>query len=1149
MTQDMTRKMTIIKKTLLMVLMVTFGINVSWGQPVGNNFSGTYYIANYDANNYSATSNTNNYYLCPSEVFYDYDGTPANQKPYLTTHKPDPIGRPTEPIAKWKIVYASTSNTGDDKGVDYYYIKYVAPNGNEMYMVHNGQIASNQDRVRLHLQSDKDATDENNNLFSFTAGTKGDKKNLNICPKASANGNRSLNPAKANTDSYSGVKTSSDPGSFNQGSTKIWCGGLIGYYDSNDDRGLWYLEDIVENPVVSINSDGKAVISSSNTSATYYYTTDGTTIPTTGSAQYTAPIDITGVETIKAIAVVNGESSNVATFTVGNGTPYLIQNQECTAYYLVPGDPSATNVTATTSSIAGPKMEWLRKFAGNVNGIQYYYFVNNSTKDYLYYSGEYVYVKSSSDIIPSDGSYKFNIFARNADESYNIFPNGVANGLYKRSYNASPEGIRISTELVKDFYHWKFIPTSGVTDKKPLFDAPKDNTGAALTLSSITDGATYYFISNVGTSGSYIVYSSGVTYASTSITETDKAKSWMLVKADEEDNWQTYYHIVSAATGKYMHFKGTDATTTTTIDNAIEMEEQPSGIADQFVLARATNANTYYIIPRLHYETFKDNKYYSLNNNNSQVKTTLSRASSENNVKWTFEKNTTPFCLDPVAKLDGDGNVSLECPTIGAEIHYTDNGDTPNSSSSAFDPSTPWTATDTKVIKAIAVLKNDDDVQSDNTITVYNNPDITLDPGYTNYTYDRSAHEPGINSVFIGETNIESTWYSTVTSSNYSNNINAGTAKVTLEDVPDDNIFVYNASKEFTINPVTLTVIANANQTKGYGDPDPVLTYTYDTGAIVSGDVVEEIQTGELERAPGEAVGTYAINVGTLTFTNYSISFTGNDFEITKKSLGSGNTPAENITCDITETNGTHSIVVKQGGNDLTLGTDYTKSSETEDTKYYNVTVAGIGNYKDGFTVKLAKIQLSKLTGSSEPGGAALFVSNSSDGDFEVPSDMTAYIVTGISGNNLVLEELDNIPENKPVLLLSTIDANGFLVQPKASATPPTGTNMLEEVTDNPSKHFDTAEIYLLYKGEFVLNMEGYLAKGKIYLPKPSDGSPAPTHLGIVWEQGTSIDATQLSVLNAQLPDTWYTLDGQRLNSPPTKKGLYLWMGKKVVVK
>ena len=186
---------------------------------------------------------------------------------------------------------------------------------------------------------------------------------MNIIPK-SDNSHRSINPSKANTDSYAGVNN----GAGNWGSIQM--GGLIGLWAADNETGVWYLEDIVPTPVVSIDATGKATISSSDASATYY-TTNGTT-PTTNSTPYSTAISITGVETIKAIAVVNGEVSNVATYTVGSGLSYLIQNQECTAYYMIPGYESGGNVPSNTSSVAGAKMEWLLKNAGAVNGLQYY---------------------------------------------------------------------------------------------------------------------------------------------------------------------------------------------------------------------------------------------------------------------------------------------------------------------------------------------------------------------------------------------------------------------------------------------------------------------------------------------------------------------------------------------------------------------------------------------------------------------------------------------------------------------------------------------------------------------------------------------------------------------------------------------------------
>jgi len=81
-----------------------------------------------------------------------------------------------------------------------------------------------------------------------------------------------------------------------------------------------------------------------------------------------------------------------------------------------------------------------------------------------------------------------------------------------------------------------------------------------------------------------------------------------------------------------------------------------------------------------------------------------------------------------------------------------------------------------------------------------------------------------------------------------------------------------------TIDPALLTVIA-LNQSREYGLPDPVLTFTA-SGFQFGED--ESILTGALARAPGETVGSYAITQGTLSAgANYVIGFTGAAFTIT----------------------------------------------------------------------------------------------------------------------------------------------------------------------------------------------------------------------------------------------------------------------------
>ncbi|WP_343624793.1 BspA family leucine-rich repeat surface protein [Flavobacterium lindanitolerans] len=80
-----------------------------------------------------------------------------------------------------------------------------------------------------------------------------------------------------------------------------------------------------------------------------------------------------------------------------------------------------------------------------------------------------------------------------------------------------------------------------------------------------------------------------------------------------------------------------------------------------------------------------------------------------------------------------------------------------------------------------------------------------------------------------------------------------------------------------TINKAPLNVTADA-RSKEFGTADPVLTFT--TSGLVNGDTPAVI-FGTLQRAIGEAMGTYPITQGTLSAANYTISYTGADFTIT----------------------------------------------------------------------------------------------------------------------------------------------------------------------------------------------------------------------------------------------------------------------------
>jgi gliding motility-associated-like protein len=102
-----------------------------------------------------------------------------------------------------------------------------------------------------------------------------------------------------------------------------------------------------------------------------------------------------------------------------------------------------------------------------------------------------------------------------------------------------------------------------------------------------------------------------------------------------------------------------------------------------------------------------------------------------------------------------------------------------------------------------------------------------------------------------------------------------------LTTANNPNYTITYVGNNFTITKKTLTITASPGQSKEYGTADPAsYAYTLST-PLLSGDAL----TGALTRVAGEAVGSYAIQQGTLTNANYDITYIGSNFVITPASL------------------------------------------------------------------------------------------------------------------------------------------------------------------------------------------------------------------------------------------------------------------------
>ena len=164
-----------------------------------------------------------------------------------------------------------------------------------------------------------------------------------------------------------------------------------------------------------------------------------------------------------------------------------------------------------------------------------------------------------------------------------------------------------------------------------------------------------------------------------------------------------------------------------------------------------------------------------------------------------------------------------------------------------------------------------------------------------------------------------------------------------------------------------------------------------------------------------------------------------------------------------------------------------------------------------------------------------------------VPSVLKAYTITDINGTGLKLEEVDIINPGMAVIVYNAKNVPSTL---KIYTTPTTneakggGASLLTVAKEDTPVALGDA--YILHNDVFYYCQAGTIPTGHVYLPNPE---PAKTRgfYSLNGDGTTAINPLYINKVEAQ--SSWYTLDGRQLPAAPTKKGLYIKDGKKVVVK
>ena len=166
--------------------------------------------------------------------------------------------------------------------------------------------------------------------------------------------------------------------------------------------------------------------------------------------------------------------------------------------------------------------------------------------------------------------------------------------------------------------------------------------------------------------------------------------------------------------------------------------------------------------------------------------------------------------------------------------------------------------------------------------------------------------------------------------------------------------------------------------------------------------------------------------------------------------------------------------------------------------------------------------------------------------------DAKLYTITAVSGTTATADELTIAPANTPLLVKNNgSETKTILLIPTTTDTPDnvtpyegfTGT--LEAATIAASNA--TQDNYAWNGLQFVwVKTALSIAANKAWLQVPATAS-APQRIQIVFSSTTGIGA--IDGLQSEGEGAWYDLNGRRLPGKPTKKGVYIVNGKKMVVK
>lgn len=346
------------------------------------------------------------------------------------------------------------------------------------------------------------------------------------------------------------------------------------------------------------------------------------------------------------------------------------------------------------------------------------------------------------------------------------------------------------------------------------------------------------------------------------------------------------------------------------------------------------------------------------------------------------------------------------------------------------------------------------------------------------------------------------------------------------------------------------------------------IAYTIDYAKEDMEDVPETEYTGVIPLA--------TITAGPCTVTAYTLSLDGENtksnnikgcyFQYTESEviIGNGSTidlmdyllPAlageEEVSFDNTSSQSGTIISISEEDNTITgiaYGTASVISTVGGEFTTFNQTLE-----PDEFTLSIS-ITVQDIIGESTfASGQSYGTFYNTDQAYKVPEGvLKAYIIKSVDEEKgeIVTEETSVLPPSTPVLLFRTsTSGSANYVFTKVSGVEPANTELKYTTTEKEA--VETSKLYVLYNGQFVkVTANTMIPANHCYLDLATTAGTRGFYNIGDGEGTTAIREVKSEGVNSEkLADgAWHDLQGRKFTTKPTKAGIYIRNGKKIVIK